>query len=245
MRWTPVVAAALLNVATGLAETDSYREVEVHNGGSVVGQVKFVGTPAAPEKLAVTADVAACGEEKLSEALVVGADGGVRNAVVYLREVPQGKAWEAREHVLGQTKCVFEPHVLLIPEGADLRILNHDRILHSVRSYGRDSVFNVGQPKFVEKLLVEDFTRQVSERDAIRVGCDLHPWMHAYVFVQKHPYYAVTDENGRFRLTGVPPGQYELRLWHESLGETARRVAVEPNGEASVTYELGRPRPQP
>lgn len=239
MRWTPVIVVAALSVAAGLAATDSYREIEVEAGGSVSGQVRFIGTPPAPEKLAVTADMAACGQEKLSEALAVGAEGGVRNAVVYLREVPQGKPWEVREHVLGQTACVFVPHVLLIPEGADLRILNSDRILHSVRSYGKDSVFNVGQPKFVEKLLVEDFTRQVSERDAIRVGCDLHPWMTAYIFVQKHPYYAVTDEDGRFRLTDVPPGQYELRLWHETLGETARRVAVEPRGETSMTFELG------
>lgn len=234
-----IVVAVMLHVLAGLARAGSYEEIEVVSAGSVTGQVRYAGPPPAPEKLAVTADVAACGEEKLAEDLVVGNDGGLRNAVVYLRDVPAGKAWEAREHVLGQTKCVFEPHVLLIPEGADLRILNSDRILHSVRSYGKDSVFNVGQPKFVEKLLVEDFTRQVSERDAIRVGCDLHPWMKAYIFVQKHPYYAVTDDDGRFRLTGVPPGQYELRLWHETLGETARRVSVEPNGETPVTYELG------
>ncbi len=240
MRSTLIVVSAILNVAVALAQTDSYEEGEVKDGGSVVGQVTFTGTAPPSERLVVSTDTEVCGKETLSRALLVGADGGVKNAVANLRRIPRGKKWEDREYTLGQSACRFEPHVLLFRDDADLHILNGDRIAHGVRSYGRDSVFNVGQPKFVEKLLVENFTARVSEQKVIRIGCDLHPWMKSYIVLQKHPYYALSDDSGSFQLTDVPPGQYELELWHETLGERVKKITVEPNGETAVTFELGR-----
>lgn len=234
-----ILGVTILGVTVAPAPAAPYEEVEVKDGGSVTGRVTFVGTPPAPEVLVVSTDHVACGQEAPSRALLVSANHGVQSAVLNLRDVARGRAWEEREYTLGQTGCRFEPHVLLFRDGADLNIFNHDRIAHGVRSYGRDSVFNVGQPKFVVQLLVEDFTKKLSERKVIRIGCDLHPWMKAWVVVQKHPYFALTDDDGSFRLADVPPGEYELELWHETLGEKARRVVVAPGKETVVTFELG------
>lgn len=244
MRIAVVVAVVLVAAAVPLAAQDgAYAVVAVKDGGSVAGRVLFSGKVPAPEILPVISDRDACGEDKPSRALVVAADGGVENAVIKLVGIRRGKGWGEREYALGQTDCRFEPHVLLLPKGADLRLLNHDRIAHNVRTYGRGPVFNVGQPKFVEKLLVENFSEQVSHPEVVRVGCDIHPWMSAYIVVMEHPYYAVTDERGAFRLAEVPPGEYHLALWHETLGESSRKIAVRPGEETEVTFRLSRPRP--
>lgn len=239
MRSILVVIILILGPAAAAGESDPYEEIEVTGGGKVTGRVTFAGTPPVPEMLVVSTDNEVCGHEAPSRALLVSESHGIQNVVVNLRHVPRGKRWEEREYTMEQTACRFEPHVLLFRDGADLNLFNHDRIAHGVRSYGKDSLFNVGQPKFVVQLLVEDFSRKVSERKVIHIGCDLHPWMKAFVVLQKHPYYTLTDEDGNFELKDVPPGQYQLELWHETLGEKARRVAVEPGGEAVVTFELG------
>jgi len=233
-----LLTASILFAAVAV-QAGSYETVAVKDGGNIVGRVSFVGTPPAREKLPVIIEQQTCGEYKLSRTIVVGDDGGLHNAVVRLPGISRGKAWEEREYTLGQTDCRFEPHVLLLADGADLRILNSDRIAHNIRTLGEGPVFNVGQPKFVEKLLIEGFTNKLSNPEIVRVGCDLHPWMTANIVIQQHPYYAVTDEKGSFRLADVPPGTYDLLLWHETLGEQKRKVRVEPNVDVTVDFELG------
>jgi len=239
MRGSVAVAFAILVGSAGLASPAPYEVIEVKDGGSVAGRVTFTGTPPASEKLVVSTDNETCGTEKPSRALLIGPDAGIQNAVVHVRRIERGKAWSTEEYTLGQDGCRFEPHVLLMNPDADLHISNSDRIAHNVRSYGRGPVFNVGHPRFVEKLLVENLSAKVSNPDVIRIGCDLHPWMTAYIVTREHPYYALTGSGGSFVLEDVPPGKYELVVWHETLGEKKLTVTVEPNEAAAVAFELG------
>jgi len=78
----------------------------------------------------------------------------------------------------------------------------------------------------------------VSNPDVIRIGCDLHPWMSSYILIKKHPYYALTDSKGSFQLTDVPPGKYELGVWHETLGKKNLKVTVKPNEATAVAFEM-------
>ena len=235
MRWKLIVTVVTLEVAIAFAQADSYEVINVSDGGSIVGRVMYVGTPPTRERIVVDADRDVCGkEERLSNALLVGSKGGIRNAVVHLPNITRGKAWTAHDSTLGQTNCEFDPRVLLIREGADLHLVNNDRIAHAVHG----GEVNVAQPKFVEKMVVPDFTRLVSEQSVIRMGCDIHKWMRAWVVVQKHPYYAVSDENGAFQLTDVPPGQYELEVWQETLGQRTQTVSVRAKAETPVTLQF-------
>ena len=241
MKRVCLLLAALLTLAaaSSFAAGSDYSVIDVEDGGRIVGRIGFEGTPPPVAPLPVTTDNETCGTEKPSRALLVGPDGGLENAVVRLKGISRGKAWTEREHVLGQDDCRFEPHILLMNPDADLHISNSDRIAHNVRSYGRGPVFNVGHPKFVERLRIDNFSAQVSNPDVIRVGCDMHPWMSAYILIQKHPYYAVTDGQGRFELANVPPGKYDLVVWHETLGENKTTAKVTAGESTEVAVVLG------
>ena len=207
--------------------------------GALVGRVVFDGDIPQSQALTVSKDVEVCGKtEKFPEALLVGSDRGIKNAVVFLRAVAGGKSLSlpASSPVIDQLDCIYTPHVLLVPAGATVDIKNSDGILHNIHTYSeKNPAFNTAQPKF-KTVISKTFTQP----EIIRVTCDVHDWMTAWIVVQDHPYYALTDTTGAFRLGDVPAGEYELKVWHEELGEHSRSVSVTADQESSVEITLAR-----
>jgi hypothetical protein len=213
----------------------AYDGAAVTGGGSIAGVVKFKGTAPAPKELEVTKDKQVCGAHKIvDESLVVAADGGIANAVVSITNITKGKPMAAASPVLDQHGCTYVPHVQAFPAGSEVQIKNSDGILHNIHTYSeKNPSINRAQPKF-KKVLNETF--KVPE--TIKVTCDAHNWMLGYFIVQDHPYYAVTDATGAYKLTDVPAGDYELKVWHEKLGESTQKVTVAAGGAASANFEL-------
>ena len=207
--------------------------------GTLAGRVVFDGDPPQPQALTVSKDVDVCGKtEKFPEALLVGPDKGIKNAVVFLRAVTGGKSLSLPESnpAMDQLHCAYTPHILLVPAGATVDIKNSDGILHNIHTYSeKNPAFNTAQPKF-KTVISKTFARP----EIIRVTCDVHDWMTAWIVVHDHPYYALTDETGAFQLTDVPPGEHELRVWHEELGEHARSVSVTADQKTPVAVTLSR-----
>ncbi|MEE8459251.1 MAG: carboxypeptidase regulatory-like domain-containing protein, partial [Phycisphaerales bacterium] len=115
-----------------------------------------------------------------------------------------------------------------------LRILNNDGVLHNVHTWPRKNRSkNVAMPGSVKEMNLK-FRRN----ERIRVTCDVHSWMEAWVVVTEHPYYAVSDADGTFTLADVPPGTYTLRIWHETLGEAEQQVTVKPKSESRVEFTM-------
>jgi plastocyanin len=225
-----------LLVAVGWSVTASaYEGGPVTNGGSISGVVKFKGTAPAPEQLEITKDKEVCAvTPKLSKDLVVGSDGGVEYAIVSIVDIQKGKPFEDDKAVLDQKGCEYLPHVVQLPAGGTLEIKNDDGILHNIHTYSEaNPPVNRAQPKF-KKTIKETF----KEPELVKLTCDVHGWMKGWLAVEAHPYYAVTDEKGAFKLTDVPAGDYELRVWQEKLGETMQKVSVQPGAETTVTFEL-------
>ena len=138
--------------------------------------------------------------------------------------------------VLDQKECVYTPHIVLTPAGSELEILNNDGILHNIHTYSEaNPAFNQAQPKFKKKL-----KKKFDQPEVVRVECDAHGWMRGWIVVMEHPYYAVTDGEGKFSLSDVPAGEYEVKIWHETLGETMQNVTVEAGGDASLAVELSQ-----
>ena len=214
-------------------------QADADGRGAIVGRVVFDGDRPQPQALTVSKDVEVCGKtQKFPEALLVGPDRGIKNAVVFLRTMAGGTSLSlpASNPVIDQRDCVYAPHVLLVPAGATVDIKNSDGILHNIHTYSeKNPAFNTAQPKF-KKIISKTFVQP----EIIRVTCDVHDWMTAWVVVQDHPYYALTDATGAFQLGDVPPGEYELRVWHEALGEHSRSVSVSADQSAAVEVRLAR-----
>ncbi len=101
-------------------------------------------------------------------------------------------------------------------------------------TYGRaNAPINRAQPRFKPQI-----TETFAQPEIMKVGCDVHDWMSAYIVVQAHPYYAVSDANGAFELREVPAGTYKLRTWHEGIGEMERSVTVTAGRTTDVTFEI-------
>jgi plastocyanin len=230
MRTTTKAVAGFLGLvvwwgAAGLADA-----------GTIKGTVRLAGGPVEVKKVKVTVEHTTCGTTKDAEDVVVSPDMGLRNVVVSLVTPPPDAKWSMAPTVqLDQKQCVFVPRVVVVPVGGTVEFLNSDRLLHNLHSAsgGHNPTFNRTQPK--GRAIPIAFRRP----EIIRIDCDLHPWMRAWVVVAEHPFYAVTNDRGEFVLENIPPGTYTLQVWHESLGVVKKDVAVS-DGVTALTVEMVR-----
>lgn len=203
---------------------------------SIEGNVRLTGGIVQPKTVPVTTDQYVCGELKQVQDLIVSADGGIRNAVVKLKTPPAGASrfYPGPAPQIDQKECVFIPRMVIVPVGGTVEFLNSDRLLHNIRSQNikHNRAFNRTQPR--GRTIPITFTAP----EIVRIGCDLHPWMRSWVVVAEHPYYAITGDDGSFSLDNVPPGQYVLEVWHETLRSVTREITVGDGGLSDLTLEL-------
>jgi plastocyanin len=205
-------------------------------GGTISGRVVFVGDPPAAKKIKVTKDSEKCGAEITAEDLVVGSDKGIQNAVVSVVGLKGAAPKPANPPTIDQKGCVFRPHVLIVPVGAGVDILNNDGILHNFHtSSTKNSPMNRAQPGFRKKM-TETFT----QAEIIKVSCDAHSWMSGWIVVTDHPYIDATDSSGAFKISDVAPGNQTIEVWHETLGKITKSVAVKAGEETKITIEMSK-----
>jgi plastocyanin len=199
---------------------------------SVSGKVSFAGTAPAPEKIKVSADPYCQKEHKdgLERKTVDVKDGGLKDVFVYVKSGITGTYPPPTDSVeLDQQGCMYKPHLVALQVGQSLKIKNNDETLHNI--HPRPTVnaeFNIGQPrKGMES------TKTFDKKEVmIPVGCDVHPWMRSYISVVDHPFFAVTDEDGKFEIKGLPAGEYEIEAVHEKLKSTTGKITVK-DGESA------------
>ena len=191
--------------------------------GTVEGTVRFVGERLpGPTIVPVGGDAQFCGHEYSKEDWVIDpVSRGIRHALVHLSG--QGLIdWPSRPgHLLLDNKnCRFDPHAAVLTVGSTIEVKNSDKILHTAHGYFA-ATFNVALPGGGANQ-----KRQLSRPGIVQIRCDRHGWMNAFVRVDRHPFHAVTDAAGRFKIEGVPPGTYTLEVWHERSGSKTQEIAV-------------------
>ena len=219
------------------SETDvaagEYTETEIANSGTIRGRVYFEEELPERERIQPSRDNDVCGVRLTLEGFVVDRDSkGLANAVVRLEGVAAGKAFTDAKHTIDQLECRYEPHVKVVRPGEQILITNNDPVLHNVHAYrGDDTVFNMAQP-----FQGQQTPQSIAEEGLVRVACDVHDWMEAWVLVLNNPYVAVTDSGGGFEIGDVPPGTYTVTLWQERLGQVSRQITVEAGGETTTDF---------
>src|SRR5271169_921552 len=227
--------AFLLAVTAFATAQGDYKVIAVNDGGTISGTIKWSGPVPHALDFPVTKDPQICepdGKKTVSlERLIIGPENGVANAIVYLKNISAGKALELpeqRRH-LDQKHCRYIPHILLVPQNAALQMQSSDATLHTIHMDGA-ATYNLPFP-FQNQIT----SRTMSTPGLVNLRCNGgHVWMNAEMMVVPHPYYAVTDESGRFEFTSVPPGTYQIVAWHEGWGLAGKEQAYDVLTERAV-----------
>ena len=160
-----------------------------------------------------------------------------RRSVVYLDPAPRA-AFDTRDEPrarMDQRHESFVPHVLAIVAGTTVDFPNNDLTFHNVFSLSKTRSFDLGRYAAGRSKSV-----RFDKPGIVRVFCDIHSHMSAYILVFSHRYFAVTDEDGRYRIPNVPPGTYTVVAWHEAMTPVSKRVTVGDGVDADVPFVLGR-----
>ena len=214
--------------------------VQAQAAGKITGKISFNGVAPAPIKIRMSADPRCMkgnpgGAERKQ---IDGVNGGLAGVIVSIKSPVKGTfPAKTTPVILDQAGCMYTPTTIALQVGQILRMRNSDETLHNI--HPRPAIntgFNVGQPR---KGMETDKTFDKPET-FFPVGCDVHPWMRAYIAVFAHPFFAVTKDDGTFEIPGVPPGEYEIEAQHPTLKILTGKAVVKAGGAGTVdiTYTL-------
>lgn len=234
-----IAVAAVVTLGTLGEAAAAYKEVSVSGGATIKGKVALGGAEVKEAGYTISKNPEVCGSGVRVVPLVRTNGGGLLDSVVFLDKVKEGKAFpkDLDKLTIDQKSCEFLPYLSVMKNEGMLQATNSDPVLHNMHTYeligkARRTVINVSQPDMgvVSKKI------KLRKGAGMKVECDAHDFMHAFVFVARNPYFAVVNEHGEFEIADVPPGKYTIKVWHGFLGEKKGKVEVSANGAATVDF---------
>jgi plastocyanin len=173
------------------------------------------------------------GKRVIQETVVAAVDGSLANAFIKLQGPVAEAPGPTGSVTIEQRGCVYSPRVVGVRVGQTLQVKNSDELMHNVHGLSiRGNGFNVSEPKAG---MVQQF-RLKDEETMLRVTCDVHSWMVAFVGVVSHPYFAVSSAAGTFEIAGVPAGTHTIQVWHERYGVLTQKVSVQASRTITVNF---------
>ena len=209
---------------------------------TVAGSVKFDGKQPRARPIDMAGADAKCvelhgGKRLKPETVVVNDNGTLRNVFVWVKSGAEGWAFPPADGdaQLDQKGCWYHPHVQGMRKGQSLSIKTSDPTAHNVHGYAKvNRSFNRSQPAGAANVSVR--MRRDEASPPMKVKCDIHPWMNAFVAVVDHPYFAVTGDDGSFALAGLPPGTYTIESWHEKYDTMEQTVTIGENESKAIEF---------
>jgi hypothetical protein len=223
------------------AKEDAYVELDAVPGAGIIkGTVTYTGSKK-PAKLQVTKDaqVGTHGGEPDGSRMVT--NGKLENAVVAITDdIPRGKRWESNKAVVDNKECLFDPRVQIGRYQGEVEAKNSDPVFHNANLARVDPSDGSGKSDVLANVALpmqgQTQTKSLKKAGIVAVKCNVHEWMQAWIYVSKHPYAAVTKEDGTYEIAGVPPGEYNAMVWHEELGQFSAKVKVASGGTATLDH---------
>lgn len=252
----------------------SYEEITVTDGGAITGKVALAGGKPTPKafNLVTFPDPVYCGRIstgtgwRLLEEFNTATDGGLKDVVVWLAEVPKGKAFNFTPPRIEAKDCRFLPFVATVKNHQNVVVVNMDPVMHDIQAYessqlGARVLFNVPLPMnqqhprdlkdrseaalYHRHLAGEPMKQLVGMSKGRRVfvmQCGFHAYMESWGLAMDNPYYATTDQNGHFEITDIPPGSYKLVVWHPYIGGAREQlITIPPKGQTAVEVRIPAP----
>ena len=224
-------------VAESAAEV-VYTRVDSTTAGVISGTVLFKGKAPQRTKVDMEEDPQCARLHKqpvYQDSIAVNSKGNLGNVFVYIKHGLEGKTFQpsAAPVTMVQKGCGFEPRVLGIQTGQGYQVINSDPVTHNIHPRPKNNrEWNHSQAAGAEPLL----RRFIQPEVMIRVKCNVHSWMKAWIGVVESPYFAVTATDGSFELKNVPPGKYTIEAWQEELGTQEQELIVEPSGKPTLLF---------
>lgn len=215
----------------------NYTVSPVAHGGKVSGTIRLDGAPPIDSDV-VTRDQRICGTHATGR-ITATAD-GLADVLVWVADVKSGKALPVDKRVeLDSQECLLDPRVQASVIGSTVNVFNDDRLLHRLvflRAGTHDTL--VVMPFFNDGQIVAS-ERLTKRPGIVAVTCTMHPWTHGYIAVFDHPYYDVTEKDGKFSIDSLPPGSYKLMVWHEGMSAPIeRKFSVDAGGTQTVDVPI-------
>ena len=215
-------------------------QVDPKTAGIIAGKVEFSGKKPPRKTVAMESDPQCAKQHPTAmadDAVAVNSNGTLANAFVYIKQGLEDKQFapSAEAVTIDQKGCWFGPRVLGIQVGQTLKVTNSDPVTHNIHPLAQvNREWNQSQAPGAEA-----FTRKFTQPEVmIRVKCNIHGWMHAWVGVVAHPYFAVTGADGTFQLRNVPPGNYIIEVWQEELGKQEQQITLAPSGKSEIVFKF-------
>lgn len=266
-----VCMLSLIFVLLSVGPAPAYDVIDVQRGGTLEGTVTLKGDVPEPKgfNLITFPDPAYCGRIsngrgwRLLHDFVVGPQGGLKDAIVLLEGVEAGKAFETSVPLIEARDCMFQPFMTIVRNGHAVEVINMDPVMHDIQGY--ETSLEAGARTLFNTPLVMNHQHRRGDIHAMHnhapgkslVGpiylnkgrrtfymqCGFHAYMESWAMAVNNPYYALTDSNGKFRIDNIPPGTYQLVVWHPQTGPGANRmVTVQPDGK--LVEQLSLPAPK-
>jgi plastocyanin len=215
-----------------------YFKVDPATAGTLSGKVQFSGKKPKRKRIDMSEDPQCAAAHKngmYDESVVVNPNNTLANVFVYIKQGLEGKTFEppAEPVTIDQKGCWFHPRVLGIQTGQILNVTNSDPVTHNIHPLAQvNRAWNQSQDPGATPLKRRFATPEIM----IRVKCNIHSWMRAWIGVVDNPYFAVTGPDGKFEIKNVPPGDYTVEAWQEQLGTSTQKVTVPPSGKEAVAF---------
>lgn len=212
-------------------------------GANISGTVIFEGKPPTPPILDTRGEQFCKKMHEINplraDGAEIGSNGEFAWIFVWIDDPPEADyPAPAKSAYLSQKNCRYEQPVLALMTGQKLMIHNNDDTTHNVRGFRKNNrIFNFGQPPGLPPR-----TRTFKNPEMpLKIKCDVHSWMKSYAFVMDHPFFAVTDNAGKFKIDNLPRGTYTLKTWHEKLGELSQKITIQEAAIEGLTFTYRRP----
>jgi Carboxypeptidase regulatory-like domain len=203
--------------------------------GAISGTVTFTGTPPKMRPIDMAKEPSCAKQHAtpvMTESVVTGPGNSVENVVVYISAGDQPSPGPTAAVRYDQKGCEYVPHVAVLQVGQPLEIYNLDQTSHNIHPLAKvNPEWNKSQPPGSPPL-----KESYAKPEFIAVKCNVHPWMHGYFAVLGTPHFAVTGNDGKFSLSGLPPGKYTVTAWHERFGTQSQEVTVSGTESASANF---------